>query len=534
MEKRMKRTYRVAIIGVGCENCTFSTKSTVLEDFRPMLDESALEAHYKVLTTAQAGTPLDLAKTQFLESSFADIAFCYCCRCRAIPGGPIDTEAFATLLKYIEDALKRHLKSGALDGVYLDLHGAMFANGYEDAEGEIVTLVRSLVGEDALLSASFDLHGNFSKRIAQTLNMLTAYRTAPHIDCLETELKALSMLATCLRSGHRPHVAYCPIPLGISGEMSNTADEPSKSLYSSVLHETDGKSGILDASIFIGYVWADEKRTGSSVLVTGLDADIAREEASRIASCVWTRRQDFRFGVEAGSVDDMIDRAVELASHRKNDDLKKPVIISDSGDNPTAGGVGDTPTLVEHLVRKGVQDAMVQGPTDSIAVEACISAGVGASVQLDIGGKLDYLSAKPFRISGTVQFVNTNANLTYEVDVNAGSIGTPQYVTRVMPRAAVLKIPTAKGHVFVTLTAERKPFHYEKDFQMLELEPALHPILVVKIGYLVPDLERMSAVNLMALSPGSVFADVKNIAYKNVPRPIYPQDKDMQWSPSLC
>lgn len=213
-----------------------------------------------------------------------------------------------------------------MDGVYLDLHGAMFATGTEDAEGEIVKVVRKhfiyprtdgcgappplphlwggndvgirsswkqstagmltcsncndaictskvrdVVGEDALLSASFDLHGNFSARMAAGLDLTTAYRTAPHIDIAETQLKAVAMLAAALRSRNgnrvrdvgssggsssdRPYLAYVPIPLGISGEMSNTADEPTKKLYSSVLHEADAAEGVMDASILVGYVW---------------------------------------------------------------------------------------------------------------------------------------------------------------------------------------------------------------------------------------------------------------------------------------
>ena len=90
--------------------------------------------------------------------------------------------------------LEQHLGSGALDGVYLDLHGAMFATGFEDAEGELVTQVRALVGPDTLLSASFDLHGNFSKHMQEALDIVTAYRTAPHIDTVETQTKALGIL----------------------------------------------------------------------------------------------------------------------------------------------------------------------------------------------------------------------------------------------------------------------------------------------------------------------------------------------------
>lgn len=215
-----------------------------------------------------------------------------------------------------------------------------------------------------------------------------------------------------------------------------------------------------------------------------------------------------------------------------------PVIISDSGDNPTAGGVGDTPSMLKEFIALGVGDAVMQGPHDAAAVEACIAAGVGAEVELELGGKLDYRNAKPLTVKAVVHAINANPKLEYDVDANAGTGNPPRIRKRIMPRAAVLKVLPGRdgascgeqGVLLVTLTAERKPFHWERDFQILGLEPSKHGILVVKIGYLVPDLERLACVNLMALSPGSVFADVKNIKYENVKRPIYPQDEIEGWS----
>ena len=164
----------------------------------------------------------------------------------------------------------------------------------------------------------------------------------------------------------------------------------------------------------------------------------------------------------------------------------------------------------------------------------------------------DVITSRPFTVKGVVIATNENPQLEYDVDANAGTGNPPRIRKRVMPLAAVLKVavgradngvdaaagggsgaaadlPTEKC-VLVTLTAERKPFHWEQDFQVLGLEPAQHSILVVKIGYLVPDLERLAFSNLMALSPGAVFADVKNIKYEKVKRPIYPQDEIDGWS----
>ena len=526
--------WRIAVVGMGCENCTFSTAPTVLADFSPMLDQEALRGKYHQLVSTPIGTRLDLDETQFLEQDFSDAEYHYCCYCRAIPGGPITAEAFATLRSYIDKGLADYMASGPIDGVYLDLHGAMFATGSQDAEGIITTLVRSIVGPKPFLCASFDLHGNFSETMRRNLDMTTAYRTAPHIDIIETRRKALHMLLSALRKGERPSLVFVPIPLAVSGEMSNTNEEPAKSLYSSLLHHTDSCDGITDVSILIGYVWGDEPRSGASVLVTGHNKSVAEREGLRVARAVWANRGDFKFGVEAGSMDAIITKAVAAAGARSSDASNKPVIISDSGDNPTAGGVGDTPSMVGCMVEQGVVDAVVQGPVDSAAVERCVMAGKGATVELSIGGKLDYLNAKPLTITGVVQ-CTSDTEQSYAVNVNAGTNNPPLTRTCTMPPAAVVAVRTnGGGTILVTLTAARKPFHFEKDFQMIGIEPTQHPILVVKIGYLVPDLERMMAVNLMAISPGAVYADVSTMPYKHIRRPIFPLDTTMDWAPSVC
>eukprot|EP00040_Diaphanoeca_grandis_P027630 m.157737 g.157737 ORF g.157737 m.157737 type:complete len:536 (+) comp31062_c1_seq1:122-1729(+) len=521
-----KKIFKVAVIGVGCENCSFSTMSTTMEDFNPMLDVAALQRRYSWLNHAAVGDKLDLEGRTRLEQTFSDAEFFPICNYRAIPGGPIASDTMKEIMDTIQTRLGQLVESEvALDGVYLDLHGAMFATDYVDVEGGLSTMVRDVVGPDAMITASFDLHGNFSKTMAQKLDMVTAYRTAPHIDISETKLKAVNMLLTALRLSQRPTLAYVQIPLAISGEMSNTADQPSKRLYNEVLHLADEARGVLDASIFIGYCWADELRSGGSIIVSGFDADVIKHEALRIAAEVWKVRGDFRFGVEAGTIDTILDRARSFERTDKN----KPVIISDSGDNPTAGGVGDTPCMIEHMIRKGIDDAIVQGPVDAAAVGVCITAGVGAEVELSLGGKLDYVNAKPLLVKATVKYINTSAE-EYQVNLSNGTANNAAALVAIKTGTT----PESGGEILVTLTASRKPFHYESDFRALQAEPTLHKILSVKIGYLVPDLERLASINLMALSPGSVYADIETMAYKNIRRPIYPLDKNMEWTPCLA
>ncbi len=481
--------YHVAIVTMRSENSTFSPFTTSLQDFKPERSEARLREHYREVLTAQPGQRLDLAgKQPPLERAFDDIDFSFIFKGQATPGGPIQAQAYAQMKAWVIEGVAAAHASRPLDGLWFDLHGAMYAEGTEDLEGDLLTAVRDIVGPMPMISVSFDLHGNMSTRIAEAIDMCTAYRTAPHIDEFETELKALAMLARCLRSGQRPGLAYVKVPLAISGEMSNTADQPTKDLYSVALHEADalGSPRVMDASVLIGYCWADEPRSGGSVLVCGCDAASCESEALRIAAFWWNLRSEFRFGVEAGTPAQIAERAAQEVSRAKEAGLSPKeglVIISDSGDNPTGGGVGDTPSMLETLLSSGVGDAVVQGPVDAAAVNACIEAGVGASVSLEIGGKLDNLNAKPLAVEATVFSISPEES-QYEVNLMSGTDNPPSLRVNTMPPAAVIAVSPPGNDTppnLVTLTSARKPFHYEASFAQLGITLADHPILVVKM-----------------------------------------------------
>ena len=499
--------FHIAIVTLRSENSSFSPYTTSLADFKPELDEGKLREHYREHLTASAGTRLDLAELQPpLDADFSDVDFSYIFKAQATPGGPIQADAYAQMKAMITDGISAANAARPLDGLWFDLHGAMFAEGVEDLEGDLLSSVREMVGPSPMISVSWDLHGNFSTRIAGAIDMCTAFRTAPHIDEFETELKALTMLVRCLRSGERPGLVYVKIPLAISGEMSRTADEPSKGLYAEVLHEADNRAGVTDASVLIGYCWVDEPRSGGSVLVCGSDPEACEEEALRIASAMWDRRAEFKFGVESGTPEGIAERAQEEVAKAKEAGLSAKeglVIISDSGDNPTGGGVGDTPSMLATLLEAGVGDAVLQGPVDAAAVAVCCEAGAGATVALSIGGKLDHINADPLEVSAVVYSVSPEET-TYEVDTMAGTDEPAAPRTNVMPSAAVIAVtpPGGGSPNLVTLTSARKPFHYEASFAQLGITIAEHPILVVKMGYLVPEFEMMAHLNLMAMTPG--------------------------------
>jgi len=414
---------------------------------------------------------------------------------RALPGGAVERAFY--------ERIKRELLAGLRDalplsGVYLDIHGAMTVVGLTDAEGDLAGAVRAVVGPDALLSASMDPHGNMSRQLITALDLATAHRMSPHEDAAQTKQRAVANLVACLDQGVRPHKAWVRIPVLLPGEKASTRDMPAREIYGE-LSRIERLAGVIDAAVWIGYAWADEPRCSAAVVVTGTDEAAITREARALAETYWNARAKFAFSTASGDADWCI--TTGLASG------KRPFFISDSGDNPTAGGAGDVAFMLERLLAhpalaSGSASAIWASVVDPSAVARCVDAGDGATVALRVGGALGSAHGK-IALEGRVQRV-------LMADPVGGDIAV-----------------VASGGVRAVLTGRRKPFHFVRDFTDLGLDPAAHDLTVVKIGYLVPDLFAAANGWVIALTPGGVDQDIVRLGHRGLDRPIYPLDPQM-------
>lgn len=470
--------HRVAIGGIGIESSTFSPHRSTLDDF-----------------TVKRGDDL-LSRYDFLDSEpFRQVDWAGLLHARSLPGGPVVPECYqalkAELLARLQEALP-------LDGVFLHIHGAMSVLGMTDAEGDLVTAVREAVGPRCLISAGMDLHGNVSRTFVSQVDLARAYRMAPHEDAAESTRRAAANLVTCLLDDVRPQRAWVTVPVLLPGERTSTRMDPAKSLYAS-LNDVDDRPGVIDAAIWVGYAWADEPRCRAAIVVSGTDAEVIRREARQLAQRYWQSRDDFGFGVTTASGVEAV--AAGLASTRR------PFLISDSGDNPTAGGAGDVPYMLRALLADpdlaaGTRSAINAAIADPDAVAACVAAGVGATVSLGVGGRIDRNHGAPVALHGRVHALHRDEEGRDVAVVQAGG-------------------------VYAILTSRRKPYHRIADFTAVGLHPSDVDITVVKIGYLEPELHDVAADRILALTPGGVDQHLRRLPYRAVTRPIYPLDDDM-------
>ena len=185
------------------------------------------------------------------------------------------------------------------------MHGAMYVPEIEDPEGCLISEVRSIVGDSCIIAVCLDLHGNVTDEIINNINIFTAYRTAPHIDIDSTYHRAAKLLTDAVHGDSRPTVVWSSIPVLVSGEMSSTFAEPCRSIYKQ-LEIIDRRIGVLDSNLMIGYVWADIKTAGASVVVTCSDPQSGIETCTEIAYMYWNNRKKLNFEMHAGELDKVL------------------------------------------------------------------------------------------------------------------------------------------------------------------------------------------------------------------------------------
>ncbi len=466
---------RIAVGGIHTECSTYSPVLMAVEDFRVLRDDALTDDPYFA----------------FLKDFPAQVAPLF--HARAVPGGPLAAETYQT---FKAEFLERLEAAKPFDAVYLAMHGAMHVDGTFDSEGDWISTVRAAVGPDMVIAISYDLHGNVSQKIVDHIDIFAAYRTAPHIDVAETMAASFRMLLRALETGERPGVVRVPVPLLLPGERSSTEDEPGASLYAALPDRESAE--VWRTDLMIGYVWADEPRSTACAVVTGTNVEAAKTTGAAIAQSFWDVRDDFKFGPVTGPLDEMLDIATAATT--------RPVILADSGDNPTGGGVGDRGDVLAALIARDWQDALIAGITDRSAVEACFTAGVGATITLDIGASLDPAGV---RVTADCEVVTLLDGDTFAF------------------RQAVVKT----GGITVVLAARRRPYHNIADFTALGLDPKTPALLVVKSGYLSPELAPIANPNLMALTQGVVNQDIPSLTNTHRAEGTVPFDDPADFTP---
>ena len=291
----------------------------------------------------------------------------------AQPSGTVSRETFDRGCSAILD----RLRGQRVDAVYIELHGAMVAEGFADAEAELLRRVRAVVGPEIPIFGTLDLHANVSAALVEAADFLTSYRTYPHVDWGESGKRAAQWAERVLAWGTRPGRAFRQAPFLVPVTTGCTLTEPSRSLYE-MIPRIEAETGAA-LSLNMGFPPADIPDVGPTVIAYAADRTAAEAAADRLFAALLAAEGGFA-AHRKYAVDEAVDTAMALAA-----EATKPVVIADTQDNPGAGSPSNTTGLIRELLRRGAQGALVGILHDPEAVQAALAAGVGGTVA-SLGG----------------------------------------------------------------------------------------------------------------------------------------------------
>jgi len=420
-------TRRVGIVGVWHETNTYSARATTLADFEAfaLRTGDALEAHNRGIGTVIGG---------FYDTPDVDLVPVF--SAGAWPSGPAEPEAMARILQDVRDELRR---SGPLDAVLLNLHGAMVAVGTADVEAAVVATVRDVVG-DVPIGAVLDLHANPSPALVESCDVLVSYDTYPHVDMRERG-REVGDLVTQLLAGRQLRTSVRKVPLLVCPLAQATERGPMRRVQQAAAARADA-AGLARLCVVGGFAYSDVDRAGMSVLAVH-DADSAAAAGAVLdATVADIAKHAGEFAVARDDVRTAVARAI--ASTRR------PVFLADVADNVGGGSPGDGTALLRELLAVGATGAVVTIADREVA-RLAERLGPGAGIDTLLGAKTDRMHGEPLRVAGRVERISDGTYRTtgYYMTGQTFSMGT----------TAVLSI--AGNTVVVTETAV-PPFHAEQ------------------------------------------------------------------------
>jgi microcystin degradation protein MlrC len=417
----------------------------------------------------------------------------------AEPGGITARGVYEGFRAEILDDLRRAMP---VDAVLLALHGAMVADGYDDCEGDLLTAVRGIVGALVPIGVELDLHCHLTDAMLQAATVIVAYKEYPHIDIPERAEHLFTLIADAATGRTRPVMAA--FDCRMIGTFRPTAQPMRGFVDQMIAHE--GRDGILSLSLGHGFAWGDVADVGVKMLaVTDGDPEHASAVARHYGEALFALRR------EAAPVFLTIDAALEVALDLTAQPVTSPVVIADVADNPGGGAPGDATFFLRRVCERGIAGIMLGYFWDPIAVRFCFEAGLGATLDLRVGGKCGVASGAP-------------------VDLHVTVMGLAEQVTQRFGAAPVAMGPSAwvraEGIDLVLCSLRTQTFHPEA-MTALGLDPTTLRIIVVKsIQHFHAGFAPIASEILYASSPGALSQDVTTIAYTKRMGRFWPRDED--------
>lgn len=429
---------KILVGAFQCESNTFSAAKAERGDFYYLKGEEAKRRLF--------------ASRLFEEAGFEVVPLVYAV---SLPSGCVTKACFDEIISDFRAEAAKHPDA---DGIYLYLHGAMVVEGGFSGEELTVRELRKTVGGAIPISLDLDFHANVSEGLVAQVQAISGYRTAPHTDYDESETRAANALMKILsaKSNTCPHFFRIKVQFA---DAAQTSVEPYVSILNMV-RELDRDPHIVSANVFNGQPWVDAPFMGASVVVYSMSShEAVHAKAKAIADHFEAHKTDLAFGVPALAPEKTPDAARTMA---------KPVFVSDSGDNTTAGAAGTSDCLVKVFKGTGLR-TLFTSLCDPAAVEKFADRAVGRGKILGFVGE------------------------------EAGE-----------------GIVVRDGNVDIVYSTVRTSFTMKEHFAAMNLDVKAYDVVIVKQGYLWPGAAELAASQIFCMTPGMATNDFSTLPFRRL------------------
>ncbi|HYM51130.1 MAG TPA: M81 family metallopeptidase [Candidatus Limnocylindrales bacterium] len=490
---------RIAVGQISCESDTFSSFVCDLDTVR---STGYLYEGEQVLSLAGTNNEV-VGFLQTLRESGAEPVPLLASRWNS--SALVSREAHA----FLRDRLLARLREASpVDGVLLSCHGSMVAEGQDDPEGELGEAVRAIVGPDVPVAMTLDLHGNVTRRMVRSLDLILGYETYPHADAPQTGRRAATLVLRAARKEVRPVMAHVRVPMILTAfHASTNGDGP----YAQLMRQTkalEREPGVLSTSIqFVGSYIDIPEMGCSTVVITDGDPERATREARRLAEAYWARRREFL--VETVSVAEAVRRGRQIAGG--------PVILLDTADTTGGGAAGDSIDLVKGLLEARVTEPCLAMVVDPAAAQACAAAGTGATVTLKLGHQADPRWGSPIEVTGRVGRLS-DGRFQYRGGVFGGTWAS-------MGPCAVLEV----GSIQVLIQTNSTYDWADEQYRTVGMRPETAKFVGAKnmMNFRNAYGAMMKGFFVLDL-PGPTPPDMRSLPFTRAKRPWFPLDEAME------
>src|SRR5690606_10031278 len=458
------------------------------------------------------------ALSVFEEDSSVEVVPGYGARAYS-SAGTLTAEGFATLAEGFLGAVREHAD---VDAVYFALHGAMAVAGEDDPEGYLLAESRTILGEETPIVVSLDLHGVLTDRILTHADAVVTYHTYPHVDFFTTGQRAARALLRIVHQGLRPVTAKVSIPALVRGDQLITETGLLGGFIRRCQALEAGPGGV-SAGMFIGNPFTDVAALQSHALVV-LDDDVAgaearaAREATALASDFWDVREHLQQPlVPLAAVPVAEGGRRTVGPHRAG--KGGTVVLPDAADATSSGASGDSNAILAALADAGYEGRVLAPVVDPEAAEVAFAAGVGATVNVALGGRLDPARFTPLPFTGRVHLLS-EGRFRSESDGMRWSSG----------RTTVLH----GEHATVVVTSRSVSLFDRSLFLAHGQDPRAFDAVVVKSPHCQPRFyKEWAALALNVDAPGSTSANLPYLGHTRCVRPIFPLDPNVTFQPKV-